>query len=162
MAISAVGEGCHKQMESMLPQIMEVVIKFLLDPVSYISSWSVKCISCRYTCPNINFLLKHPRVRYAACNAIGQMSTDFAPNFQKKFHEKVVPGLLLVLDDNQNPRVQAHAGIYCVQFVITMTQLRCCLLWIFFIINIICFPLLKVLPLSTSVRIVPKISWLGI
>ncbi|XP_026272263.1 importin-5 [Frankliniella occidentalis] len=90
MAISAVGEGCHKQMEAMLPQIMEVVIKYLIDP--------------------------HPRVRYAACNAIGQMSTDFAPNFQKKFHEKVVPGLLLVLDDNQNPRVQAHAGAALVNF----------------------------------------------
>jgi len=34
MAISAVGEGCHKQMETMLPQIMEVVIKYLMDPVS--------------------------------------------------------------------------------------------------------------------------------
>lgn len=37
---------------------------------------------------------QHPRVRYAACNAIGQMATDFAPTFQKKFHEKV-PRLLL-------------------------------------------------------------------
>lgn len=35
------------------------------------------------------FLLQHPRVRYAACNAIGQMATDFAPTFQKKFHDKV-------------------------------------------------------------------------
>lgn len=33
-------------------------------------------------------LFQHPRVRYAACNAIGQMATDFAPGFQKKFHEK--------------------------------------------------------------------------
>jgi hypothetical protein len=39
------------------------------------------------------------------------MATDFAPVFEKKFHEKVVPGLLMVLDDNANPRVQAHAGI---------------------------------------------------
>lgn len=52
--------------------------------------------------------LQHPRVRYAACNAIGQMSTDFAPTFEKKFHDKVVPGLLLVLDDNANPRVQVN------------------------------------------------------
>lgn len=37
MAISAVGEGCHKQMEAMLPQIMEVVIKYLMDPVSIYS-----------------------------------------------------------------------------------------------------------------------------
>ncbi|KJH43174.1 HEAT repeat protein, partial [Dictyocaulus viviparus] len=29
----------------------------------------------------------HPRVRYAACNAIGQMSSDFAPTLQKKCHE---------------------------------------------------------------------------
>jgi hypothetical protein len=34
-------------------------------------------------------VFQHPRVRYAACNAVGQMATDFAPGFQKKFHEKV-------------------------------------------------------------------------
>ncbi|XP_063224188.1 importin-5 [Bacillus rossius redtenbacheri] len=90
MALSAVGEGCHKQMESMLPQIMEGVLNFLQD--------------------------QHPRVRYAACNAIGQMSTDFAPLFEKKFHAKVVPGLLMLLDDNENPRVQAHAGAALVNF----------------------------------------------
>lgn len=39
------------------------------------------------------------------------MSTDFAPSFEKKFHSKVIPGLLMVLEDDQNPRVQAHAGI---------------------------------------------------
>lgn len=38
MAISAVGEGCHKQMEAILPQIMEGVIQYLQDPVSYFSS----------------------------------------------------------------------------------------------------------------------------
>lgn len=59
---------------------------------------------------------QHPRVRYAACNAIGQMSTDFAPIFEKKFHDKVIPGLLMVLDDNANPRVQAHAGAALVNF----------------------------------------------
>ena len=32
---------------------------------------------------------QHPRVRYAACNALGQMATDFGPTFQKKFHQKV-------------------------------------------------------------------------
>lgn len=34
MAISAIGEGCHKQMEALLPQIMEGVIQYLQDPVS--------------------------------------------------------------------------------------------------------------------------------
>lgn len=37
MAISAVGEGCHKQMEAILPQIMEGVIQYLQDPVSCFS-----------------------------------------------------------------------------------------------------------------------------
>lgn len=36
MAISAVGEGCHKQMEAILPQIMDGVIQYLQDPVSLI------------------------------------------------------------------------------------------------------------------------------
>lgn len=62
------------------------------------------------------YFFQHPRVRYAACNAVGQMSTDFAPIFEKKFHDKVIPGLLMVLDDNANPRVQAHAGAALVNF----------------------------------------------
>lgn len=90
MAVSAIGEGCHKQMEAMLDDVMRGVIGYLNDP--------------------------HPRVRYAACNAIGQMSTDFAPVFEKKFHEQVIPGLLHLLDDVENPRVQAHAGAALVNF----------------------------------------------
>lgn len=90
MAISAAGEGCHKQMETMLDNIVQVVLKHLMDP--------------------------HPRVRYAACNAIGQMATDFAPTFEKKYHEQVIPGLLTLLDDVHNPRVQAHAGAALVNF----------------------------------------------
>jgi len=90
MAISAAGEGCHKQMEGYLGQIMEAVIRFVNDP--------------------------HPRVRFACCNALGQMATDFAPIFEKKFHDKVIPGLLHLMDDNGNPRVQAHAGAALVNF----------------------------------------------
>ena len=44
------------------------------------------------------------------------MATDFAPTFQKKYHTKVVPGLLMILDDDQNPRVQAHGGAALVNF----------------------------------------------
>lgn len=28
-------------------------------------------------------------MRYAACNALGQMANDFAPTLHKKFHDKV-------------------------------------------------------------------------
>ncbi|KAH8294819.1 hypothetical protein KR018_003373 [Drosophila ironensis] len=90
MAISAIGEGCHKYMEAILDEVMAGVLNFLRD--------------------------SHPRVRYAACNAIGQMSTDFAPTFEKKFHSQVIPGLLALLDDVANPRVQAHAGAALVNF----------------------------------------------
>lgn len=110
MAVSAIGEGCQKQMETMLPQIMdgvpgvmEGVLRYLQDP--------------------------HPRVRYAACNAVGQMSTDFAPIFEKKFHDRVVPGLLMLLDDNGNPRVQAHAGkgfSEPMEISINSIDCRCC------------------------------------
>ena len=33
-SISATGEGCHKQMEAYLPEIMNGVMNFINDPVS--------------------------------------------------------------------------------------------------------------------------------
>ncbi|XP_069614109.1 importin-5 [Ranitomeya imitator] len=90
MALSAIGEGCHQQMEGILNEMVNFVLLFLQDP--------------------------HPRVRYAACNAIGQMATDFAPAFQKKFHEKVIASLLQTMDDQANPRVQAHAAAALINF----------------------------------------------
>jgi len=90
MTLSSTAEGSHKQMEAYLDQMVDGIIGFLKDP--------------------------HPRVRYAACNCIGQMATDFAPTFQKKFHTKVIPGLLMILDDEANPRVQAHGGAALVNF----------------------------------------------
>jgi len=90
MAISATGEGCHKEMLALLDDLVNGILVFLKD--------------------------SHPRVRYAACNALGQMSTDFQGTFQKKFHAKVVPGLLSILDDDANPRTQAHGGAALVNF----------------------------------------------
>lgn len=55
MTISAIGEGCHKIMQAELDNILKLVVQFVRDP--------------------------HPRVRYAACHAMGQMSTDFAVSF---------------------------------------------------------------------------------
>ena len=90
MAVSAVGEGCSKQMEPLLTQIVDPILGFLKDP--------------------------HPQVRYAACNAIGQMATDFAPGYEKKFHSKILPALICLLEDHSCPRVQAHAGAALVNF----------------------------------------------
>lgn len=90
MALSAIGEGCHQQMELVLDAVLTGVVVYLNDP--------------------------HPRVRFAACTALGQMSTDFAPGLQKKYAEKVVPPLLAVLDNLQSPRVASNAAAALVNF----------------------------------------------
>ncbi|KAF3788611.1 Importin-5 [Nymphaea thermarum] len=49
---------------------------------------------------------RHPRVRWAAINAIGQLSTDLGPDLQTQYHQRVLPALASAMDDFQNPRVQ--------------------------------------------------------
>ncbi|KAG0492708.1 hypothetical protein HPP92_006106 [Vanilla planifolia] len=56
------------------------------------------------------------RVRWAAINAIGQLSTDLGPDLQIHYHQQVLPALALAMDDFQNPRVQAHAASAVLNF----------------------------------------------
>lgn len=53
-----------------------------------------------------SFQYPHPRVRWAAINAIGQLSTDLGPDLQVQYHQRVLPALAAAMDDFQNPRVQ--------------------------------------------------------
>ena len=53
----------------------------------------------------------HPRVRWAAINAIGQLSTDLGPDLQNQYHQRVLPALAAAMDDFQNPRVQVVRDI---------------------------------------------------
>jgi hypothetical protein len=76
-------------MEGELNQVLELVVPALRDP--------------------------HPRVRWAGCNALGQMSTDFAGTMQSKYHSIVVPAIIPVLASPE-PRVQAHAAAALVNF----------------------------------------------
>lgn len=89
MAISNVAEGCRDVMMAELDKILDIVIPCLDDP--------------------------HVRVQWAACNALGQMSTDFADYMQKKFGPRVLPALINRLV-NTTPRVQAHAAAALVNF----------------------------------------------
>src|SRR6201994_189027 len=89
MAISAISEGCRGLMVGELDKVLELVLPALRDP--------------------------HPRVRWAGCNAVGQMSTDFAGTMQEKYHAIVVPAIIPVLDSPE-PRVQAHAAAALVNF----------------------------------------------
>lgn len=54
----------------------------------------------------------HPRVRWAAINAIGQLSTDLGPDLQDQYHHRVLPALAGAMDDFQNSRVQASLQSY--------------------------------------------------
>ncbi|ORZ24178.1 armadillo-type protein, partial [Absidia repens] len=90
MGISSIGEGSVKIMKPELGNIMQMIVASFKDT--------------------------HARVRYAACNAVGQMSTDFSPFLQKNFHQIVISSLLPVMEDNSQPRVQAHAAAAMVNF----------------------------------------------
>ena len=89
MAISAISEGCRDLMIGELDKVLELVVPALRDP--------------------------HPRVRFAGCNALGQMSTDFAGPMQEKYHQVVLSNIIPVLDAPE-PRVQSHAAAALVNF----------------------------------------------
>src|SRR5579859_5118126 len=89
MAISSIAEGCEKYMRPDLGRVLDMILPALNDP--------------------------HPRVRYAACNAVGQLSTDLQPTIQKNFHERIMHALVPLLDTAE-PRVQAHAAAALVNF----------------------------------------------
>jgi len=89
MAISAISEGCQELMEGELDKVLDLVLPALRDP--------------------------HPRVRWAGCNALGQMSTDFKGTMQTKYHQVVLPALIPVLGASE-PRVQSHAAAALVNF----------------------------------------------
>ena len=89
MAISAISEGCRDLMVGELDKVLALVVPALQDP--------------------------HPRVRWAGCNALGQMSTDFAGTMQEKYHQIVLTNIIPVLSSVE-PRVQAHAAAALVNF----------------------------------------------
>lgn len=89
MCISAISEGCRDLMEAELESVLKLLMPSLNDP--------------------------HPRVRWAACNALGQMSTDFKGTMQTKYHEVVLPALISVLSAPE-ARVQSHAAAALVNF----------------------------------------------
>ena len=89
MAISAISEGCRELMINELDKVLELVVPALQDP--------------------------HPRVQFAGCNALGQMSTDFAGPMQEKYHQVVLSNIIPVLSSPE-PRVQSHAAAALVNF----------------------------------------------
>jgi hypothetical protein len=89
MAISAISEGCREHMIGELGQVLDLVIPALKD--------------------------QHPRVRWAGCNALGQMSTDFAPKMQNDFYDRILKSIIPVLESPE-ARVKSHAAAALVNF----------------------------------------------
>jgi hypothetical protein len=89
MAVSAISEGCRDLMIGELGQVLDLVIPALQDP--------------------------HARVRWAGCNALGQMSTDFAPKMQTDFYDRVLKAIIPVLESPE-PRVKSHGAAALVNF----------------------------------------------
>lgn len=105
MAISAISEGCRDMMEQELDKILDLVVPALRD--------------------------SHPRVRWAGCNALGQMSTDFAGTMQEKYHQVVLSNIIPVLESPE-PRylttlicqsIGLLIGLFGIGFSHTLRQL---------------------------------------
>lgn len=88
MALSQVGEYIE-EIEEIRP-IVQVVLSYIQNP--------------------------NPKIRYAVCHCIGQISDDMQPKFQESFTDPVLPALIQTLFD-QIPRVQSHAAAAITNFV---------------------------------------------
>uniref|UniRef100_A0A8H7Y6G7 TOG domain-containing protein n=1 Tax=Psilocybe cubensis TaxID=181762 RepID=A0A8H7Y6G7_PSICU len=89
MAIAAIGEGIGKVMQKELEKIVDLVTPMFND--------------------------SHPRVRYAACQCIGQLCTDLEEIIQHRFHRQLFAVLIPALEDPE-PRVHAHAASALINF----------------------------------------------
>ncbi|KAF8822042.1 HEAT repeat-containing protein [Cardiosporidium cionae] len=61
------------------------------------------------------------RVRFAACEAIGQVSLDHKPFVQETYHKEVLPSLLDAMNDS-SARVQSHAMAAFINFTEEVTK----------------------------------------
>ncbi|KAI0364989.1 ARM repeat-containing protein [Pilatotrama ljubarskyi] len=89
MAIAAIAEGTSKVMQQELGKIVDLVTPMFKDP--------------------------HPRVRYAACQCIGQLCTDLEEVVQEKYHEQIFAALIPALEAPE-ARVHAHAAAALINF----------------------------------------------
>lgn len=90
MAISLIAEGCQRRLKESLSEIVGLILPRMED--------------------------EHPRVRWAALNALGQLASDYRPVFQTAYHETVMPLFCVMLGDHDNPKVQANAAAAITSF----------------------------------------------
>ena len=88
--LAQVAEGCAKALSGSLAPLVDACLAGLADP--------------------------HPKVRWAACQAVGQACTDLGPSLQRAQGARILPALVAVMRDAASPRVQAHAAAALVNF----------------------------------------------
>jgi len=91
MAIASISEGCKNLLILSLDQIIPLIMSVSTDP--------------------------HPRVRYALAILLGQFSIDLVPTVQKQCHSSIIPCLVTLLSDFQNPKVQAASLSTIVSYI---------------------------------------------
>lgn len=89
LAIAAIAEGTGKVMQKELGKVVDLVTPLFKDT--------------------------HPRVRYAACQCVGQLCTDLEETIQESYHQQLFSGLIPTLEDPE-PRVHAHAASALINF----------------------------------------------
>lgn len=92
VCLAQIAEGCVRVMseEAVMTQLVAMCMQGAADP--------------------------HAKVRWAACQAVGQLCTDLGPDLQESQHATVLPVLMGLMDDFNTPRVQAHACAATVNF----------------------------------------------
>ncbi|KAH7296218.1 hypothetical protein KP509_26G014000 [Ceratopteris richardii] len=90
ICLAQIAEGCSKVMVKNLSPVVNMVLNCFRDT--------------------------HARVKWAAINAIGQLSTDLGPDLQEQYHQNILQALVMAMDDFSSPRVQAHAATAMLNF----------------------------------------------
>lgn len=90
MALSTVTEGCSSLMSSRIDRILNIIVPLVNDP--------------------------HPRVQWAAINALGQMCIDLKGDLQLHYTHFIIPPIISKLDISCPARIQAHAGSAIVNY----------------------------------------------
>ena len=67
---------------------------------------------------------QHAKVRWASCQALGQMCTDLGPKIQAAEHARILPALQRTMEDFREPRVQSHAAAALVNFAEDCEEVR--------------------------------------
>ncbi|VDB95883.1 unnamed protein product [Peniophora sp. CBMAI 1063] len=89
MAIAAVAEGTSDFMQNELGKVVELITPMFTD--------------------------QHPRVRFAACQCVGQLCTDLEEIIQAEYHQPIFAVLIPTLEAPE-PRVHAHAAAALINF----------------------------------------------